>query len=413
MKKLPRRPARAFLVLAGLCLGGCRVDTDNLPPASERPTKDSGPADVRPGTPDSSPPLRDASPEVARGEDSARDPQDAEASPPETGTPPADLAPPPPPTPIDCQVGPFGPWSACSRPCDGGERSRSRPIVVPAMDGGAACPPLMEVAPCNLQGCPVDCEVGPWSDWSSCSKSCGGGEQTRRREVITPAANGGAACTTLAETRVCNPQAPNPCGGCGALPGMPGQDCGRCGAYVCAELDRLRCEDPGRTCEDLDATCGAPPDGCGGSLSCGGCADALSSCGPAFRCICGKPTALYSPSGALETGKRTPSPGGRWYATSDGVFAATGGQVAPLVDAKGFDWHPQIAGRFAVMYHFAPPDPLAVIQVLQIEDSGLARPVARGAGGAWHHAMAWIDGERLALGAPAECTTVETIRPQP
>ena len=96
-----------------------------------------------------------------------------------------------------------------------------------------------------------------------------------------------------------------------------------------------------------------------------------------------------------------------------GVFTAADAMVASLVDAKGFDWHPQIPGRFAVMYHFAPPDPLAVIQILQIEDSGLARPVARGVGGAWHHAMAWIDGERLALGAPAECTTVETIRPQP
>ena len=53
-------------------------------------------------------------------------------------------------------------------------------------------------------GCPVDCVVGPWSDWSECSETCGGGIQIRTREVLEPAQNGGAGCPTLEETRECN-----------------------------------------------------------------------------------------------------------------------------------------------------------------------------------------------------------------
>jgi hypothetical protein len=38
---------------------------------------------------------------------------------------------------------------------------------------------------------PVDCQLGEWSPWSSCNKSCGGGTQISTRQVVTAAANGG------------------------------------------------------------------------------------------------------------------------------------------------------------------------------------------------------------------------------
>lgn len=49
----------------------------------------------------------------------------------------------------------------------------------------------------------VDC-AGSWSAWSTCSKECGGGTQTRTFIVTTQPANGGAACPTSPESRSCN-----------------------------------------------------------------------------------------------------------------------------------------------------------------------------------------------------------------
>jgi hypothetical protein len=66
-----------------------------------------------------------------------------------------------------------------------------------------------------LPGCdcceknPVDCVVGPWSNWSECKcyyedelPVCG--RQTRTRSVITPPQDGGAACPPLIEYRPCD-----------------------------------------------------------------------------------------------------------------------------------------------------------------------------------------------------------------
>ena len=57
--------------------------------------------------------------------------------------------------------------------------------------GGVACPHLTETQACNDVGCPVHCDVGQWTAWSTCTRSCGGGYQARSRSVETPKANGG------------------------------------------------------------------------------------------------------------------------------------------------------------------------------------------------------------------------------
>ncbi|XP_071486334.1 thrombospondin type-1 domain-containing protein 7A-like [Diadema antillarum] len=52
--------------------------------------------------------------------------------------------------------------------------------------------------------CPVDCEVGHWSHWSPCTKSCGeGAVQIRSREVLVETVFGGAECPSLVEVREC------------------------------------------------------------------------------------------------------------------------------------------------------------------------------------------------------------------
>ena len=58
----------------------------------------------------------------------------------------------------------------------------------------------------------VDCEWMAWSDWSTCTMTCGigtgTGQQTRIRSIITHEKHGGTACSgSLAEHQLCNQDA--------------------------------------------------------------------------------------------------------------------------------------------------------------------------------------------------------------
>ena len=54
---------------------------------------------------------------------------------------------------------------------------------------------------------PIDGNYGPWSVWTRCSKSCGGGVRSRVRNCTHPApAFGGMDCSALGE-----PQESEPC----------------------------------------------------------------------------------------------------------------------------------------------------------------------------------------------------------
>lgn len=106
--------------------------------------------------------------------------------------------------PVDCVVSAWSAWSPCSKPCGGGTRTRTRTVETAAANGGQPCPTLTESTSCNDQPCPVDCEVSSWSAWGPCSAPCGGGEQVRTRTVITPAAFGGAPCPSMTDVQPCN-----------------------------------------------------------------------------------------------------------------------------------------------------------------------------------------------------------------
>lgn len=110
-------------------------------------------------------------------------------------------------SPVNCEVSAWTAWSQCDKSCGGGNQTRTRTVTKPAANGGTACPALTETQPCNTQKCPVDCVTSNWSAWDACTKTCGGGKQTRTRSVVTPAANGGKECGSLSETQDCNTQA--------------------------------------------------------------------------------------------------------------------------------------------------------------------------------------------------------------
>ena len=105
---------------------------------------------------------------------------------------------------MDCEVSYFGNWSECSVTCGGGTRTKERTATAPVEHGGELCPDLTESESCNLDPCPVDCVVSDWSTYGECSHSCGGGTKMRTRTESVAAAHGGATCGSLSQGTDCN-----------------------------------------------------------------------------------------------------------------------------------------------------------------------------------------------------------------
>jgi hypothetical protein len=118
--------------------------------------------------------------------------------------------------PVDCQVSNWGSWGSCSASCGGGTQTRSRTITRQPSNGGLACPSLTESQSCNTQGCPINCAVSGWSNWSSCSGCRTNyepraytyyiiqyGTSSRSRSITQYPQNGGASCPNTIETANC------------------------------------------------------------------------------------------------------------------------------------------------------------------------------------------------------------------
>jgi len=107
--------------------------------------------------------------------------------------------------PIDCEWE-YTEWSTCSQTCGNGQRQRIGVITRFPNQRGDACPKYI---PTETQNCNQHIECNPcvfaWTEWTQCDRSCGQGEQSREQvEVSTP-----ASCPNLLkEYRECNQ---NPC----------------------------------------------------------------------------------------------------------------------------------------------------------------------------------------------------------
>ena len=107
------------------------------------------------------------------------------------------------PCPVDCSVGEWGIWTGCVVECGIGDIVRTRRVVVPPANGGAECPRLSDDSKCTMARCDVECVLGVWAVWHDCSASCGGGEKKRDRTVDVPP-RGEGKCPEESETRICN-----------------------------------------------------------------------------------------------------------------------------------------------------------------------------------------------------------------
>ena len=101
------------------------------------------------------------------------------------------------PCPVDGNWSDYSAWSECSASCGGGVMERSRNCDSPAPEnGGNPCEgEAADNQACNEDPCPVDGKWSEWGDYGECSVECGTGFTQRERSCDSPAAAyGGQEC---------------------------------------------------------------------------------------------------------------------------------------------------------------------------------------------------------------------------
>ncbi|XP_068160698.1 SCO-spondin [Antennarius striatus] len=153
---------------------------------------------------------------------------------------------------VDGQWSAWTPWGQCSVSCGAGIQSRYRFCSSPQRSGGGL--PCVgahrEDQVCITSPCDSDGSWGQWNHWTTCSKSCGGGVRSRRRQCDSPSPEGkGNYCEGVgAEVTGCNtdhcPVAP-----CSQVPGTAYSTCGPSCPRFCEDLAHCewQCE-PGCYC---------------------------------------------------------------------------------------------------------------------------------------------------------------------
>ncbi|XP_077382536.1 adhesion G protein-coupled receptor B1 isoform X3 [Festucalex cinctus] len=106
--------------------------------------------------------------------------------------------------PVDGEWNEWSSWSSCSSSCSNGTMQRTRECNGPSYGGSECRGDWLETVECFLGECPVDGRWQPWSLWSGCSKTCGGGNQQRNRICYGPFFGGQPCPGELEEVRHCN-----------------------------------------------------------------------------------------------------------------------------------------------------------------------------------------------------------------
>ena len=96
-----------------------------------------------------------------------------------------------------CKYNDWTAWSECSKPCNGGTRTRTRTLK----NGKGTCNELSQTENCNVQAC-NPCEYGEIESSSACSVECGGGTQSTVYKLVNK--HGNDSCPQKIESKPCN-----------------------------------------------------------------------------------------------------------------------------------------------------------------------------------------------------------------
>ncbi|KAJ8306418.1 hypothetical protein KUTeg_016963 [Tegillarca granosa] len=95
-------------------------------------------------------------------------------------------------------------WNTCNVTCGGGQQRRYRECDGPYYDGQNCTGPDIETRECNDNFCPVDGIWDVWSNWTTCSLTCGNGTHQRNRNCNGPYYGGFNCSGDENEIRYCN-----------------------------------------------------------------------------------------------------------------------------------------------------------------------------------------------------------------
>lgn len=108
----------------------------------------------------------------------------------------------------DCVLYDWTTFGSCSKTCGSGYVTQRRNIRTYPRCHGRPCPyssspQRYRTISCNTQCCPVNC-LWKWNSWSPC-QGCGVSRQTRSMSITRNPSCGGTACPSRrSETRSCN-----------------------------------------------------------------------------------------------------------------------------------------------------------------------------------------------------------------
>uniref|UniRef100_A0A8C5K7J5 Complement component C6 n=1 Tax=Jaculus jaculus TaxID=51337 RepID=A0A8C5K7J5_JACJA len=95
-----------------------------------------------------------------------------------------------------CDHYPWTQWSSCSKTCNSGTQSRQRWVQVDGYYRVNSCDQLctkQETRECNSQICPINCVLGDYGPWSDCDPCLA--KRSKARSVLRPSQFGGQPCT--------------------------------------------------------------------------------------------------------------------------------------------------------------------------------------------------------------------------
>uniref|UniRef100_A0A8C2F9G0 Thrombospondin-1 n=1 Tax=Cyprinus carpio TaxID=7962 RepID=A0A8C2F9G0_CYPCA len=159
----------------------------------------------------------------------------------------------------------WSPWSSCSVTCGAGVITRIRLCnsPTPQMEGKECQGEGRQTERCEKSPCPISGGWGPWSPWDTCSATCGGGVQNRKRLCNNPVPMyGGKDCVGNTKgSQICNKQA-CPIDGCLSNPCFEGAQCTSFpdGSWKCGKCPTGYTGN-GINCKDINE-CKEVPDAC-------------------------------------------------------------------------------------------------------------------------------------------------------